>query len=156
MVVVFYHVLTGEKGGGGECELYGFSKYGIGIVEEGDVKYSLYYVFYKIEIFMDISNNTYDKTEVIFTIITNRPIADNFKQNISKIANGNVAEPQFQKTIKKYTNLDDNNLKIFCASLELYDAEGDYNAQRYELHKEISHIVAGSVDNAQIDSIIEL
>lgn len=36
------------------------------------------------------------------------------------------------------------------------DGEGDYEAQRYELHAETSQLLAGAVDSPQIDSVVAL
>lgn len=75
---------------------------------------------------------------LVFTIITNRPISQNFKENISKISKGEIADATFTKTIKKYTDLSSSKLKKFCSILKLCDGEGDYDAQKYEIHKELS------------------
>ncbi len=93
---------------------------------------------------------------VKFSIVTNRSISDQFKEGILAIGKGGKAKKRFQETLEKYTQLKDDHLRDFCASLELVDGEGDYNAQRHELHAEISQLLAGAVDNAQIDSIIAL
>ncbi|MUL35408.1 ATP-binding protein [Gloeocapsopsis dulcis] len=99
-------------------------------------------------------NNTEQFRDVRFSIITNRQIADSFKAGILAIKNGGQAANQ--RTLEKYTQLKDEKLRDFCASLELVDGEGDYIAQRHELHAEISELLAGTVDNAQIDSVIAL
>jgi hypothetical protein len=93
---------------------------------------------------------------VKFSIITNRPISDTFKQGILEIGKGGKAQKRFQTTLEKYTQLTGEHLRDFCASLELVDGEGDYNAQRHELHAEISAFLAGAVDNPQINNIIAL
>ncbi|MBI5849358.1 MAG: ATP-binding protein [Nitrospirae bacterium] len=91
-----------------------------------------------------------------FSIVTNRPIANSFKENTLTVANGGKAEPRFQNTLEKYTNLSGDVLSKFCGLLQFIDGEGDYNAQRYELHAEISQLLAGTVDNPQIDTITAL
>jgi hypothetical protein len=101
-------------------------------------------------------DNAYQVGTVKFAIITNRPIADSFKAGILSIKNGDKVGNQFQTTLEKYTQLKDVRLQEFCASLDLIDGEGDYVAQRHELHTEISVFLAGSVDDAQIDSVIAL
>lgn len=93
---------------------------------------------------------------VKFSIITNRQISNSFKAGVLAIRNGEQPDKQFQRTIEKYTQLKDEKLRLFCASLSLIDGEGDYIAQRHELHAEISELLAGAVDNAQIDSVIAL
>ena len=74
----------------------------------------------------------------IFSLVTNRPIDENLKRNISAIVNGGTVGTRFNSTLKKYTNLKGASLVKFCASLKFADGEGDYDAQRYELHAEIS------------------
>lgn len=91
-----------------------------------------------------------------FSIVTNRPISNSLKQNILIIAKDGTVNPRFQSTLEKYTNLKREHLKAFCASLRFADGEGDYNAQKYELHSEISQLLAGTVDNPLIDSIAAL
>jgi superfamily I DNA and/or RNA helicase len=65
-------------------------------------------------------------------------------------------ERNLRKLLNKYTELQDARLQEFCNSIDLIDGEGDYIAQRRELHTEISAFLAGAVDNAQIDSLIAL
>ncbi|MEG4202802.1 hypothetical protein QUA20_02570 [Microcoleus sp. Pol7_A1] len=105
---------------------------------------------------LSTDDNKYEFGTVRFSVITNREIADSFKEEISLIKNGSKAGKQFQETLEKYTELQDVRLQEFCNSLDLIDGEGDYIAQRGELHTEISAFLAGAVDNAQIDSLIAL
>ena len=77
---------------------------------------------------------------VTFSIVTNRPIAASFKQNILTIVKGDTVNTRFQKTLEKYTNLKREHLNRFCASLEFVDGEGDYNAQRHELGSLVSPV----------------
>ena len=104
-----------------------------------------------------------DLPSVTFTIVTNRPISESFKHGVLIISKGEQllnkdgkVNKQFQQTIEKYTKLNGHHLKEFCALIRFTDGEGDYNAQRYELHVEISQILAGTVDNPQIDHITTL
>lgn len=97
-----------------------------------------------------------DFLQVTFSVVTNRPIAESFKCNIHTLGEDGAVDNRFQETIEKYTNLKGKDLSAFCASLRFADGEGDYNAQRHELHKEISQLLAGTVDNPQIDSITAL
>jgi hypothetical protein len=101
-------------------------------------------------------NNTHQLEAVRFSIITNRQIADSFKAGIVAIKNGENAEQQFQKTLEKYTQLKDEKLREFCAALELSDGNGDYVAQKHELQAEMAKLLAGTVDNELIDSVIAL
>lgn len=96
------------------------------------------------------------KPTVTFTIVTNRPIAERFKKKILNIVRGGKVNTGFQHTLEKYTNLKGKYLKEFCSLLEFADIEGDYNEQRYKLNVETSHLIAGTVDTPQIDSIITL
>ena len=94
--------------------------------------------------------------KVSFWIVTNRPIAESFKQNIFVIKKGGKVNSRSQNTLEKYTNLKDKALSDFCTLLEFADGEGDYDAQRHELHAEISQLLAGTVDSPQVDSITTL
>ena len=93
---------------------------------------------------------------VSFSIVTNRPIAESLKQNILAIANAGNTNAQFRKTLEKYIKLTGKKLVDFCSLLNFVDGEGDYDEQRYELHAEISQLLAGTVDNPQIDSLVVL
>lgn len=93
---------------------------------------------------------------VKFSIVTNRPISERFKNGILAIGKGVTVGNQFQETLEKYTELNGEHLRRFCTSLELADGEGNYNVQRHKLHAEMSTLVAGAVDNTEIDSVIAL
>jgi len=95
-------------------------------------------------------------TKVTFSIVTNRPIAESFKQNISILSKGSTVNKRFNNTLQKYTGLTGKDLTDFCTMLVFVDGEGDYNSQKYKLHVEISQLLAGTVDNPIIDSITSL
>jgi hypothetical protein len=101
-------------------------------------------------------NETRGSGVVTFSIVTNRPIAERFKRKVLAVGGGDKVDKRFQTTLEKYTNLTGKDLSEFCALLELADGEGDYDDQRYQLHMEISQLLAGTVDNPQIDSITAL
>jgi hypothetical protein len=91
-----------------------------------------------------------------FSIVTNRPIDKDFKENISLLASGQVVPSRFKTTIKKYTGLAPDELSHFCRLLTFKDGEGDYTVQKDDLRLEIAQLIAGAVDNAQIESIVAL
>ncbi|HDR7662879.1 MULTISPECIES: P-loop domain-containing protein [Bacillus cereus group] len=93
---------------------------------------------------------------ITFTIVTNRPINPNFKENVLKIANEKKANAKYIRTLKAYTKLEKEKLRDFCACLKFADGEGDYNAQKHELHIEIKQLVAGTVDSPIIENITSL
>jgi len=101
-------------------------------------------------------NKTPNSPKVTFSIVTNRPISESFKRNILTIGKGGPVNTRFQNTLEKYTNLKGKELIEFCASLKFADGEGDYSAQRHELHVEISQLLAGTVDDPQIEGITAL
>lgn len=103
-----------------------------------------------------ISVNTDLTNEITFTIVTNRPINQNLKDNVAKLSAGEQIISQYKNTLSKYTQLFAEDLRKFCACLRFADGEGDYNAQKYELHVEISQLVAGSVDSPEIENITGL
>ena len=96
------------------------------------------------------------RKKISFTIITNRKIDETFKQNLAIIINGGKVNRRFSDTLEKYTNLSGNELITFCSSLHLEDGEGDYNIQKEELRIEMSRLQPGSIDPAQLDSIVSL
>jgi len=103
---------------------------------------------------LEKDEDIYQLGSVRFTLITNRPIADSFNEGFSSIKNGIKTGQQFQRTLEKYTQLQDAKLQEFCTSIDLIDGEGDYNAQRHELHAEISALLAGSVDDNLVESLV--
>lgn len=97
-----------------------------------------------------------DLPSVTFNIVTNRPISESFKENISIISNNGEASREFQQAIEKYTGLNGSHLKEFCALIRFVDGVGDYNAQRHQLHADMSQILAGTIDTVIIDHVIAL
>lgn len=95
-------------------------------------------------------------SSVTFTIVTNRPINSEFKKGVHSIRKNEAAGKRIKKALEKYTKLKDRNLQKFCSSLEFVDGEGNYNAQKHELHAEISELVAGVVDTVEVDSVVAL
>jgi len=96
------------------------------------------------------------RNDVTFIIVTNRPISEKFKKGIEAIVRNATTDKRFQATFEKYTKLKGKKLHSFCTCLEFVDGEGNYNAQRHELHAEIAKLVAGVVESAQVDSVIAL
>jgi hypothetical protein len=93
---------------------------------------------------------------VKFSIVTNRPISDSVKKNLFAVGKRESKDGRFLRTLQNYTKLDEDPLRAFCTSIEIVDGEGDYTAQRHQLHAEMSAVVAGTIDNAQIDSVVAL
>ncbi len=93
---------------------------------------------------------------VSFTLITNRPVDQSFKENLAGLIKGGTVHLQFIKTIKKYTQLDDKPLTDFCNRLNLEDSEGDYKAQKEDLRNEMAMLQPGTIDPAQVASIVSL
>lgn len=94
--------------------------------------------------------------KIHFYLVTNRPVAENLKENIRKLISSQQCEKRFLNTIEKYTKLKGKKLVDFCKCFEFMDGMGDYNEQMLELQVEISQLLAGSVDHPQIDSITAL
>ncbi|WP_027374294.1 dsDNA nuclease domain-containing protein [Chryseobacterium sp. UNC8MFCol] len=91
-----------------------------------------------------------------FHIVTNRPVDNSFKNNIISLAQGKNVNKRFLATIKKYTDMDSEKLTEFCSRIEFQDGEGDYNAQRNDLHWEMTQLFAGAIDSAQVENIVAL
>lgn len=106
--------------------------------------------------FANPKSRPHRSTSVKFSIITNRPINDKFKEGVLAIGKGETAEKRFQATLEKYTELKGAQLREFCASLGLIDGEGNYDAQRHALHAEMAELLAGAVDNPKIENVIAL
>ncbi|MEK9158326.1 MAG: ATP-binding protein [Patescibacteria group bacterium] len=91
---------------------------------------------------------------VAFTVITNRKVADSFRNGLKAIADGNAPEATFKSTIEKYTGLKNHDLRGFCKVFFLVDSEGDYNVQQEELKSELAKLVADPVDHIQVYNLV--
>lgn len=87
--------------------------------------------------FIDLEQSESKFISIKLTILTNRLISDSFKTNIKKLANSGKVPKSFIATIEKYTNLKDVKLKQFCQCLSLDDSEGNYDEQKFDIHKEL-------------------
>jgi len=97
-----------------------------------------------------------DAARVRFIILTNRLVSDDFQENIQKLGEGKTVNNGFLSTIKKYTKLEDEQLKVFCSIVEFQKVEQDYRGQKVALQTEISELIAGTFNNPQLDSITAL
>lgn len=102
------------------------------------------------------NENKADVYDISFIVITNRKFADSFKANLSAIINKEKVDPVFKRTIESYTNLSEDDLVSFCLKLHLEDSEGNYNIQKDELRIELAQLIAGSIENAQIENLVAL
>ncbi|MGJ1240995.1 hypothetical protein [Sphingobacterium siyangense] len=93
---------------------------------------------------------------ISFILVTNRALADNFKNNLAAIANGTAVEKRFLSTIKKYTSLDNGNLQKFCSSIRIEDGHGNYQEQKNELRVELTRILYDANPNLQVENITAL
>ena len=108
------------------------------------------------ERYISLTNDNKASKLFNFIIITNRPVCEKFKKNIKYIASSGSADKRFLRTIENYTKLKDSDLVQFCSLLSFEDGEGNYLEQKYSLHAELSELMAGVVDNSQVDTIISL
>ncbi|MGL6491566.1 hypothetical protein ACSZNX_10985 [Aeromonas veronii] len=90
--------------------------------------------------FIELNSSEQKFAEVKFTVITNRIISPTLKCNIAKISSGNIPSGKFIATLEKYTNLKGNELIRFCKCLQFCDSEGNYNQQKYDIHKELHRL----------------
>lgn len=87
--------------------------------------------------FIDLSQSKNNFKNIYLTIITNRLISEPFKNKIKKLAEGKATDKRFTNTIGSYTNLKGAQLKQFCQCLKLDDSEGNYDEQKFDIHKEL-------------------
>jgi hypothetical protein len=91
-----------------------------------------------------------------FTVVTNRPISPQFKKSVLKLAGGESGGASFDRTIKTYTKLEGQELSAFCQSLQFIDGEGDYDAQKYQLHRELARLTCEASDTKPLLNLVEL
>lgn len=106
--------------------------------------------------FRHLDKNPHSFSSINFTIVTNRPISPQFKKSVMKLASGESGGTLFDNTIKSYTNLKGEKLTSFCHCLKLIDGEGDYDAQKHELHRELARLTCESSDTKPLLSLVEL
>ena len=106
--------------------------------------------------FRHLDKTAHSFSSIKFTIVTNRPISPQFKKSITKLASGKSGGKSFDKTIKSYTKLQGKKLTAFCQGLQLMDGEGDYDAQKHELHRELSRLTCETNDTKPLLSLVEL
>ncbi len=106
--------------------------------------------------FRHLNKKPHNFSIIKFTIVTNRPISPQFKKSIMKLASGESGGKVFDKTIKAYTKLKGKKLAEFCCCLQFIDGEGDYDAQKHELHRELNRLTCEASDTKPLLSLVEL
>lgn len=106
--------------------------------------------------FRDLKRNATGIRKVKFALITNRPVAVGFKDEIQAIATGHPANARFQKTLENYSGLKTKRLREFCSALDLIDGEGNYSVQRDKLHAEVALLTADQHDPFEVDKFVTL
>ncbi|MFC3679101.1 hypothetical protein [Bacterioplanoides pacificum] len=106
--------------------------------------------------YKDLQEKNHSFTSIQFLIITNRPISPRFKESINKLARGESGGKSFDDTIKAYSKLTGKKLQEFCGLLKLVDGEGNYDAQKHALHREIANLACDSSDVSQMLKLVEL
>jgi len=89
-----------------------------------------------------------------FFFITNREISAEVKKGIPKI--GSEPSASFSKKFTKAIPLKSSHLKEFCSLIELVDSEGDFNQQKYDLSCEAQQLLAGDIEDNEVDGLIAL
>ncbi len=92
------------------------------------------------ERFREFSSKKSGLERYFFTVITNRPITKSLKNNIKNLANNQKADIRFTDTIERYTGLKGKLLTQFCSVIRLCDGEGNYDAQKYDIHRDLSQL----------------
>ena len=106
--------------------------------------------------FRALKKQGHNFTTIKFTVVTNRPISPSFKKSILSLAAGKSGGVSFDETIKSYTKLKGKKLASFCSFLQLVDGEGDYDAQKHELHRELARLTCEANDIKPLLSLVEL
>jgi len=106
--------------------------------------------------FKSLNKSAHNFSDVKFTIVTNRPISPQFKKSIDRLAFGESGGKRFDNTIKDYTQLKGEKLTEFCRSLELVDGEGNYDAQKHQLHRELVRLTCEANDTKPLLSLVDL
>lgn len=95
--------------------------------------------------------------DITFTIITNRPIEPDVKDNMLAMSESRCQDTRFKRAVERYgQGLSPDELQLFCGRLRFEDGLGDYNVQRDELRAELNQLMAGAIDTPQMDSVTTL
>ena len=89
-----------------------------------------------------------------FFFITNREISAEVKKGIQKIGSGQSIP--FSKKFTEAIPLKPSYLKEFCRLIELIDSEGDFHQQKYDLSCEAQQLLAGNIEDNEVDGLIAL
>ena len=91
-----------------------------------------------------------------FLFVSNRKVGTSIKESISFIGQGKKVNARFLNTFKKYTKLNNKQLKDFCSSFEFVDSEDNYIGQRKRLRIKLSLLLAETPSDGTIDSLVAL
>jgi hypothetical protein len=107
--------------------------------------------------FKDHLNNVSEDHGVIkYFLITNRAVNEKLVESVKAIANGSKPDMRVQNTLRRYTKLNDADLKSFCSCLDFIDSEVDFYSQKKELHFEMGALFAGAIEQAEINNLVTL
>lgn len=81
-----------------------------------------------------------------FHIVTNRPFASSFKDNLEKMSFGEPVPVRFASTLEKHTKLQGQNLQNFCALVRLNDQEADVHEQFLLLQSELNELTSTPIE----------
>jgi hypothetical protein len=91
---------------------------------------------------------------VRFSLVTNRPIADQIKKAVAALRVGK--RTTMRRQFETATGLKGEALHNFCAVLSLIDGEGDYLVQKHALRGEMADYLAGAVEGNEVEGLIGL
>jgi hypothetical protein len=107
--------------------------------------------------FKDHLNNVSEDHGVIkYYLITNRTVNEKLVESVKAIANGSKPDTRVLNTLRRYTKLNDTDLKSFCSCLDFIDSEVDFYSQKKELHFEMGALFAGVIEQAEINNLVAL
>jgi len=107
--------------------------------------------------FRDHLNNQSENHGLIkYFLITNRALNEKIVTSVKAIANGDKPDTRTLNALRKFTGLNDAELKSFCSCLDFIDSEVDFYNQKNELHFEMGALFAGAVEQAEINNLVTL
>ena len=91
-----------------------------------------------------------------YFVITNRALNEKITTSVKAITKGENPNLSILKTLRRYTKLNEADLKSFCSCLEFIDSELGFDSQKKELHFEMGALFAGAVEQAEINNLVAL
>lgn len=88
--------------------------------------------------------------------ISNRLVSRSLKEAVSQLVRGGFVDAKMTRKLSSYTTLPKASLKEFFSSFSFQDQEDGYERLEEELHFDLAHVLAGTVEEGMTHRLIGL